>query len=476
MKQKFIIVVLLVLLIAILVGLNAASYKQKEKTPDSEFAPNRSSFNSGATGTQAFYSLLAETGRRPVRWQESPSGLLAVRSNAPSVFVVIGSLRRDFTPVETEALLRWVSEGGRLVVVDREPAEALTRTTANWKVLLVPSDDTSILKIDPTDQPQMIAGMTAVKPVQPSLLTQGVNAIQPSRFASSIAIERYTDDPPPKAVSNGLGSAPPRAELFQKKKEAGRLYTIPSPTPLQPLPPASTLAETVEPPNEVAPLVHISDGSHHLLVEVPFGNGQIVYLSDPFILSNAGIGLVDNGQLGLNLPGARDAIVAFDEFHQGFGTDSNRFLQFFEGTPVVAIFFQAVLLIGLTFFSQSRRFARAVPEVEPDRLSKLEYIAAMAELQQRTKAVDLAIENIYREFRRRSTRYLGLDNFTSKTDDIAARISDRTGADAASVNTTLLKCEEIIRGEPTNRREAVHLAAELRGLEKLLGIVRTNDR
>jgi hypothetical protein len=45
------------------------------------------------------------------------------------------------------------------------------------------------------------------------------------------------------------------------------------------------------------------------------------------------------------------------------------------------------------------RFARALPANEPNRLFKLEYVSAMAELQRRTKVYDLAIENIYNEFR-----------------------------------------------------------------------------
>ena len=56
-------------------AVNAASYTQKEKTPDSEAVPNRSTYNSGATGTQAFYTLLAETGRKVTRWQDAPAAL-----------------------------------------------------------------------------------------------------------------------------------------------------------------------------------------------------------------------------------------------------------------------------------------------------------------------------------------------------------------------------------------------------------------
>ena len=92
MKQKLFIFLGLILLVGVLVGLNAASYTQKEKTPDSEINPNRSTYNSGATGTQALFSLLSETGRKVVRWQEPPSALMTEKA-PPSVFVVVGSVR-----------------------------------------------------------------------------------------------------------------------------------------------------------------------------------------------------------------------------------------------------------------------------------------------------------------------------------------------------------------------------------------------
>ena len=154
---------------------------------------------------------------------------------------------------------------------------------------------------------------------------------------------------------------------------------------------------------------------------------RIVFVTDPYIVSNAGIAIADNAQLGINLVATNGGIVAFDEYHQGYGIDNNRFIQFFAGTPVVAIFIQAVVLIGFVFYSQSRRFARPVPEAEPDRLSKLEYVAAMAELQSRTRAYDLAIENIYNEFRRRAARLFGLEIHQATSRELAIRIAERVG-------------------------------------------------
>lgn len=439
MKQKLFIFIFLIFLVAILVGLNAASYTQKEKTPDSEAYPKRSTFNSGATGLQAFYTLLSETGRKAVRWQEPPAALLTAR-NKPSVFVIAGQVRREFTPAEADDLMRWVAAGGRVVLVDRQPPTDLIKISGEWTVEVEANQNFAIMSVDPADTKQMTGETPAAKPVQPSLYTAGINAVQPSQFAGAISFERQgydKTDPPPRSMSAKTG---PDVAV-----------------------------------DEVSPTVHIAQAQNNLLVDMPYGSGRIVILADPFIIANDGIALVDNAQLAINIVSG-NGVVAFDEYHQGYGADSNRFLQFFAGTPVVAMFLQAVVLVGLIFFSQSRRFARAVPEPEPDRLSKLEYVGAMAELQQRTRAFDLAIENIYTDFRRRVSRLLGLDNLTVQVSELSAAIADRSGLDRQQTADTLFKCEEIIRGEPTNKREVVELTTALREIEARLGIKRAADK
>lgn len=432
MKQRLLLLLVFLLLIAALAGLNAASYQQKEKTPDSELSPNRSTFNSGPTGTQAWFSLLTETGRKAVRWQESPAALITGAGEKPQVFVLVGSLRREFTDADAEPLLRWVAEGGRLVVIDRAPPEKIATTTANWRITLDEPQLPAIFSADPSDQTVMTADTPASRPAQPSVLTDGLNAVQPSRFAASILMDRYAGE----ANATGHDGTEPAAE-----------------------------------PSQIAPTVHFPLRDEGLVVDAPFGSGRIIFVSDPYIVSNGGIALADNAQLAINLISG-GGVIAFDEYHHGYGTDNNRFVQFFAGTPVIAIFMQAALLVGLVFFSQSRRFARPVPEPAPDRLSKLEYVEAMAELQRRTRAYDLAIENIYSEARRRICRSLGLDTMTAKPAEIAALAAERTSHSADAIETTLFKCEEIIRGEPTNKAEVLDLVAELRSLEESLGILR----
>ncbi|MCD9189093.1 MAG: DUF4350 domain-containing protein [Pyrinomonadaceae bacterium] len=519
MKQKFLIAGAFIILIVVLIGLNAASYVQKEKQPDSEQNPNRSTYNAGVTGTRAFYDLLAETGRKVVRWQEPPDALLN-NKKAPKTFVITGDLKREITEPEKTKLLQWVADGGRLVVIDREPPENLQIPTENWRLNFKPESELIHFGIDPADTNQMIAKIDAAIPVQPTMFTKNVNSVQPSRFASTITFERFETK---KEYGNGIGSgnmpsypAPKPTQGYDDEDYFSEEQLKPTPTPKPPPvkapkvfqtntnpgqsnllfqerrdfppPPPPPPAKKVETSkdgvittenkqlseNEIitAPVLHLANKNKNLLADIPHGAGNIIYLSDPFIVSNGGLRLADNVQLAINIVAANDGLIAFDEYHQGFGGNNNRLFQYFSGTPVIPIFLQILLLIGLIFFSQSRRFARPVPDPEPDRLSKLEYVSAMAELQQRTKAFDLALENIYHDFRRRVSRFFGVDNFTVTRKELANLIAERTKFDRNEVEEVLFKCEDIIHGERTNKKEVVQLASRLREFEEKLGLQR----
>ena len=115
-----------------------------------------------------------------------------------------------------------------------------------------------------------------------------------------------------------------------------------------------------------------------------------------------------------------------------------------------------------------------MPEPEPDRLSKLEYVAAMAGLQQRTRAYDLADREYLYRFSTPRSGLLGLDGLTAKSGELTTAIN-RADQDWTCLKNGdgLFKCEEIVRGEPTNKKEVVVLIASLRDLEIKLGIKRS---
>ncbi len=497
MKERFLIFLALFVLIIVLVGLNAASYVQKEKVPDNELRPNRSSYNVGSTGTRAFYDLLAETGRNVTRWQEPPSALLRYEINSPRTFVVIGETLREFEQKEIEHLQQWVASGGRLVFIDRTPPEELVKTSANWAISFKTDEEPNITT-DPSNQKEMTNETEAAKPVQPTILTENIIAVQTSRYAASIGITKLSAadsvsttrrEPSASIIKNTPSEifedsdddysdedAPPPPPKVADKEDQTGIGSGSGPVRKETPPAVITTERADEQVDETgqipAPVVHLANKDKNILVEIPFGDGQMVFLTDPYIVSNSGINLVDNAQIGINLLASYDGIIAFDEYHQGFGKNNNLLLAYFEGTPVVAFLLQIAALIGLIFYTQSRRFARALPAAEPSRLSKLEYVAAMAQLQQRTKAYDLAVENIYKEFRRRAARLVGADNFTVTRPELAKLIAERITLGADEIEQIMFKCEDISHGEPTNKKEVINLISRLREIETELGLRR----
>ncbi len=224
-----------------------------------------------------------------------------------------------------------------------------------------------------------------------------------------------------------------------------------------------------------APVVHLADKNGALLIDYAYGRGRVILLSDPYIVTNAGIRANDNLQLAINVLTSHDGLIAFDEYHQGRGITRNAFASYFSGTPVIAIAAQIVLLILLVLWTNARRFGRPLPLPHVDRRSSLEFVASMAELQERSRAYDLAIENIYTRTRRVLARYAGV-SYNSSRSEIAQRIAARSNIDAQQLETLMRQCEETINGEPINWRQAVDLVKRLRELERKLGLrMRSRD-
>jgi len=448
MRQRLIIIITLIVVIVVLIALNAASYVRVEHVADSEISPDRSTFNSGATGTQAFYDFLHESGRQVVRWREGPSSLLTLNGPKPDTFVIIGPVQVGYSKRETQEILRWVESGGRLVVIDRQPDHRLVKPN-KW---VIASQVVSYpwTELDANDFEQMTTGITPVKPTQPTAMARNVESVMPSRFMGAMTISPATQNP----------TATPTPD-YEDDDSANYEQ---SPTPES----GNTYSRSVEKTSQ-APVVHLRNERGALLVDYPYGSGRVIVLSDPYIVANNGIGRADNLLLALNVVAAGGGLIAFDEFHQGRAVTHNALFQYFAGTPVMAICAQ-LALIGLAIvWSQGRRFARPLPLPRIDRRSKLEFVASMAELQQRAKAHDLALENIYARVRRVLVRYAGLSN-SSPRGEIARRVAMRSGINLQDLETLMRNCEDTINGASTSARDTLRMAQRLREIESSLGL------
>lgn len=468
MRQRLAIIITLIIVVGVLVLLNAASYVEVEPIADTEMSPDRSTLNAGATGARALYDFLHESGFQVARWRESTASLLSFNGPKPTTIVIIGRTLVPFSDSESKELLRWVENGGRLVIVDRNPDRNLLPSSGDWTIgahaSSFPWSD-----IDATNFEQMTTGVKPASPSQPTLLVRDVATVLPSRFAGSITVA------PVKKSVNEKSSAGDKDKAAggdtEEQSDGSESSEEPSPrTGGDGLPPPKAAAVRVSP----APVVNLTGENGALLVEYPHGNGRIVLLSDPFIVANNGINRADNLQLAVNVVTGPGGLVAFDEFHQGRKAAHNALIQYFEGTPVLAICGQFALIGLMVIWSRGSRFARPLPLPKVDRRSSLEFVESMAELQQRARAHDLALENIYGRVRRVLVRHAGMNNNSPRA-EIAARVAARSGLNAQKLETLMRNCEDAINGAPTNAKESLRMVRHLRQIESALGL-RTRDR
>lgn len=455
MRQRLTIILTILLIVGVLIVINAATYESDEARQESEMAPNRSTYHGGATGTRALYDLLNESGYKVMRWREVPERLLADNQLNVQTFVIVGDTPLSFDEDQAKSLLLWVELGGRLILVDRNPDARLLPASGDWKVTLQ-SSGVSTFTVDPAKPEEMTADVKPMQPAQPTLLTQNIDSVLPSRLAASIQFSPTAKKKPDAA-----------AETVPVWDDNDQPDETPSPAPTEPA------AHAV--PDSPAPVVHLGDSHGALLLDYPYGDGRIVVLSDPYMFSNGGIQLQDNLQLAINMLASADGLIAFDEYHQGRGTTRNALATYFSGTPILPVAGQIVLLILLVLWTRSRRFARPLPLPFVDRRSSLEFVASMAELQERARAFDLALENIYSRTRRVLARYAGVDYNSSRT-AIASRVAARSSLEAHTLEVLMRQCEEAINGGPLTERQAILLAKRLRGLENTLGLrLRSRD-
>lgn len=453
MRQRVLIIVTIAVVLGLLVALNAANYVQKDRQEDSEWRPDRSTYNFGPTGTRALFELLSESGYKVTRWRETPAGLA---ENKPGVatFVIVGETRLPVEKDQAEVLLAWVEAGGRLVIIDRAPATYLLPRSGHWNVSTQWAEFPPV-GIDSANSQQMTEGTKRVHPVQPTSLTRDVHEVRPSRFASAIRFYR-TD------------SSQPATKTHPQESAGGDEEGDSDPVGGEAEPPSESRATSAA-ITSPAPVVHLSNSQNALLVDYPKGRGRIVVLTDPYIVANGGIKLEDNLRLTLNILAVDKGLIAFDEYHQGHGANHDNLITYFAGTPVLAIFGQLVLLGLVILWTRGRRFARPLPLAQIDRRSSLEFVASMAELQQRAGALDLALENIYSRTRRVLTRYAGVDYHSSRS-EIAERVASRSSLNREKLESLMRSCEDAINGGPISERQAIELVKRLRQVEGALGL------
>jgi hypothetical protein len=128
---------------------------------------------------------------------------------------------------------------------------------------------------------------------------------------------------------------------------------------------------------------------------------------------------------------------------------------------------QGAFIILLIIYSRARRFARPLPLSRERRTTTLEFVGSMATIARLARASDLAMQNIYSEFRRRLCRFSNLSS-SVETAKLARAVAVRAGLDERDLKLLLLKCEQVAHGEHVSDSEMLQLVSRVRSVEELI--------
>ena len=135
------------------------------------------------------------------------------------------------------------------------------------------------------------------------------------------------------------------------------------------------------------------------------GLGRVIAVSSPDIFSNGGLRKGDNARLAYNIVRFhKRSVLWFDEYHHGYGRSTSVTRHFKESKfwwPSVQLLVAFFLFWGL----KGRRFGPPRPPATQESRSSMEYIAALANLFQKTKNSHYILQTVLKRIKKDSQRY-----------------------------------------------------------------------
>ena len=322
-----------------------ASFSTRETTDLIQQRP--STFFTDPTGARALLMVMkrfvaaAEPWRRPLSLLSLPS-----QTDAASTLIVAGP-RLPITKSESEHLERWLNAGGQLILL----------TGNGW----------------PTRQRRAADDERA----EPDIKTpEEKREEQVEKFLSRYAPKLRWTKPAKFRIDQASGTSVPAADI--------KLRWQRSFTQTQDL---DIIAEV---------------NNQAVAVAIPVGQGRIVAVADPTMVSNGSLRKADNAVwlVGLATTWANGRVL-FDEYHHGFGQKRGtaELTRAFLMTPWGWCVLQFAAAGLLYIFAYRRRFGRISEPPMANRASSLELLEARAGVFQtaaaRGLAAQLIVQNLY---------------------------------------------------------------------------------
>jgi hypothetical protein len=133
------------------------------------------------------------------------------------------------------------------------------------------------------------------------------------------------------------------------------------------------------------------------------------------------------------------------------------------------MFWQAALVGALAVYTLGRRFARPILLKHERRTTNLEFVSSLANITRLARASDLAMQNIYFEFRKRLARIAGLPPGVDSP-RLAASAARRANVEEREMRALMARCEAVANGKPVSEAELLKLVIRIREIEAALGI------
>lgn len=140
---------------------------------------------------------------------------------------------------------------------------------------------------------------------------------------------------------------------------------------------------------------HGRDAWGTLIAAAMQGQGRLIALADPAILSNESLSKGDHARLALNLllTYRKEGTLLVDEYHHGYGRATS-VLGYLGRSRALGPLLQGVFAVLILWAAAGRRFGPVRPFAKEEKRSSMEYVGAMARLFQRAGARGLALESV----------------------------------------------------------------------------------
>src|SRR5690242_1441329 len=118
MKRSTSAILLMLVIFLIIVALNLLFFVDTQQAEEDESTGNRSSYRTTPYGTQAYYTLLAESGY-PVTRLERPYTAITDADDIGTLILIALPDSGSPSKEEFEALNQWLERGKQLVIIDQ---------------------------------------------------------------------------------------------------------------------------------------------------------------------------------------------------------------------------------------------------------------------------------------------------------------------------------------------------------------------